>query len=90
MKCKEPAAHRLFGVSLLYMTALFAALIVEKLIGLPALGAVVVRDDDAGRARRRKRNIALGLALGGVVILVLPDVDRAMARTFRPLEGLSL
>jgi protoheme IX farnesyltransferase len=34
---KEPAAHRLFGVSLLYMTALFAALIVEKMIGLPAL-----------------------------------------------------
>jgi protoheme IX farnesyltransferase len=34
---KEPAAHRLFGVSLLYMTALFAALIVEKLAGLPAL-----------------------------------------------------
>jgi len=34
---KEPAAHRLFGVSLLYMTALFAALILEKLVGLPAL-----------------------------------------------------
>ncbi len=34
---KEPAAHRLFGVSLLYMTALFAALIAEKLLGLPAL-----------------------------------------------------
>ena len=34
---KEPAAHRLFGVSLLYLTALFGALIVEKLIGLPAL-----------------------------------------------------
>jgi protoheme IX farnesyltransferase len=34
---KEPAAHRLFGVSLLYMTALFAALILEKLIGLPSL-----------------------------------------------------
>jgi protoheme IX farnesyltransferase len=34
---KEPAAHRLFGVSLLYMTALFAALIVEKLAGFPAL-----------------------------------------------------
>jgi protoheme IX farnesyltransferase len=34
---KEPAAHRLFGVSLFYLTALFAALIVEKLIGLPAL-----------------------------------------------------
>ena len=33
----EPAAHRLFGVSLLYLTALFAALIAEKLIGLPAL-----------------------------------------------------
>jgi hypothetical protein len=29
---------------------------------------VVVRDDDAGRARR-KRNIALGLTLAGVVIL---------------------
>ncbi len=34
---KEPAAHRLFGVSLLYMTALFAALIVEKVIGLSSL-----------------------------------------------------
>src|ERR1700755_1750254 len=34
---KEPAAHRLFGVSLLYMTALCASLIAEKLIGLPAL-----------------------------------------------------
>jgi len=34
---KEPAAHRLFGVSLLYMTALFAALIVEKLAGFAAL-----------------------------------------------------
>jgi len=34
---KEPAAHRLFGVSLLYLSALFAALIAEKLIGLPAL-----------------------------------------------------
>jgi protoheme IX farnesyltransferase len=33
---KEPAAHRLFGVSLVYLTALFASLIVEKLIGLPA------------------------------------------------------
>lgn len=35
---KEPAAHRLFGVSLLYLAALFAALIVEKLVGIPALG----------------------------------------------------
>ena len=34
---KEPAAHRLFGVSLFYLTALFGALIVEKLIGIPAL-----------------------------------------------------
>jgi protoheme IX farnesyltransferase len=34
---KEPAAHRLFGVSLLYLTVLFGALIAEKLIGLPAL-----------------------------------------------------
>ena len=33
----EPAARRLFGVSLIYLTALFAALIAEKLIGLPAL-----------------------------------------------------
>jgi protoheme IX farnesyltransferase len=36
-EAKEPAAHRLFGVSLLYLAALFACLIVEKLIGLPAL-----------------------------------------------------
>ena len=35
-RAKEPAAHRLFGVSLVYLTALFAALIVEKLAGLPA------------------------------------------------------
>jgi heme o synthase len=34
---KEPAAHRLFGVSLLYLAALFASLIVEKLAGLPPL-----------------------------------------------------
>jgi protoheme IX farnesyltransferase len=36
---KEPAAHRLFGVSLVYLTALFASLIVEKLLQLPALPA---------------------------------------------------
>ena len=35
---KEPAAHKLFGVSLIYLAALFAALIVEKLAGIPALG----------------------------------------------------
>jgi protoheme IX farnesyltransferase len=39
---KEPAAHRLFGVSLLYLAALFAALIVEKLIGMPALSLLPV------------------------------------------------
>ena len=48
-EAKEPAAHRLFGVSLLYLSALFAALIVEKLAGLPALPwRWIVRDDDAG------------------------------------------
>jgi len=36
-EAKEPAAHRLFGVSLIYLAALFATLIAEKLIGLPAL-----------------------------------------------------
>ncbi len=36
---KEPAAHRLFGVSLIYLTALFASLIVEKLLQLPAFPA---------------------------------------------------
>ena len=48
-KCKEPAAQRLFGVSLLYLFALFAALIVEQLAGIPplALDGEVVRDDDA-------------------------------------------
>ena len=34
---KEPAAHRLFGVSLVYLTALFATLIIEKLARIPAL-----------------------------------------------------
>jgi protoheme IX farnesyltransferase len=36
-EAKEPSAHRLFGVSLIYLAALFATLIAEKLIGLPAL-----------------------------------------------------
>jgi protoheme IX farnesyltransferase len=36
-EAKEPAAHRLFGVSLIYLAALFATLIAEKLIGLPGL-----------------------------------------------------
>ena len=34
----EPAARKVFGVSLIYLAALFAALIVEKLAGIPALG----------------------------------------------------
>ncbi|HWA68791.1 MAG TPA: heme o synthase [Rhizomicrobium sp.] len=34
---KEPAAHRLFGVSLVYLTALFTSLIGEKLMGIAAL-----------------------------------------------------
>jgi protoheme IX farnesyltransferase len=37
---KEPAAHRLFGVSLVYLAALFAALIVEKLLQLPPVAAI--------------------------------------------------
>jgi protoheme IX farnesyltransferase len=36
---KEPAAHRLFGVSLVYMAALFASLIVEKVLQLPPVAA---------------------------------------------------
>src|SRR5690606_31862429 len=32
---REPAARRLFGVSLVYLAALFASLIVEKLLSLP-------------------------------------------------------
>ena len=39
---KEPAAHRLFGVSLLYLAALFAALIVEKMTGLGAVSLSAV------------------------------------------------
>jgi protoheme IX farnesyltransferase len=35
---REPAAHRLFGVSLCYVFALFAALIVERAIGVAPLG----------------------------------------------------
>jgi heme o synthase len=34
----EPAARRLFGVSILYLFVLFAALILERLMGIPALG----------------------------------------------------
>ena len=36
---KEPAARRLFTVSLFYLFAIFASLIVEPLVGLSALGA---------------------------------------------------
>jgi protoheme IX farnesyltransferase len=32
---REPAARRLFGVSILYLFALFAALVIEHLIGVP-------------------------------------------------------
>jgi len=34
---REPAARRLFGVSILYLFALFAALVVEHVSGMPAL-----------------------------------------------------
>jgi protoheme IX farnesyltransferase len=36
----EPAAHRLFGISILYLFALFAGLIVERLMGLSPLAAL--------------------------------------------------
>jgi protoheme IX farnesyltransferase len=36
---KEPAAHRLFAISLVYLFAVFAALIAERLIGLAPYGA---------------------------------------------------
>ena len=36
---KEPGAHKLFAISLVYLFAVFAALIAEKLIGLAPLGA---------------------------------------------------
>ena len=36
---REPAARRLFGVSILYLFVLFAALIAERLIGLAPLSA---------------------------------------------------
>jgi protoheme IX farnesyltransferase len=36
---REPAAHRLFGISLVYIFVLFAALIVERVAGIPPLGA---------------------------------------------------
>ena len=37
---REPSAHRLFGVSIFYLFVLFAALIVERLMGLPPLTAL--------------------------------------------------
>ena len=36
---REPAARRLFGISLLYIFVPFAALIVERLLHLPPLWA---------------------------------------------------
>jgi protoheme IX farnesyltransferase len=36
---REPAARRLFGISILYLFALFAALIVERLMGIAPFGA---------------------------------------------------
>jgi protoheme IX farnesyltransferase len=36
---KEPAAHRLFRVSLVYLAAVFGSLIIEKLLQLPAIPA---------------------------------------------------
>jgi protoheme IX farnesyltransferase len=38
---REPFAHKLFGVSILYLFALFAALIAERLAGIPALPSLV-------------------------------------------------
>jgi protoheme IX farnesyltransferase len=38
-EAQEPAAHRLFGVSILYLFVLFAALICEHLIGIAPLSA---------------------------------------------------
>ena len=43
-------------------------------------------DGRSARRERRKRNIALALVLGALVILFYRDVDRAVARAFRPLE----
>jgi protoheme IX farnesyltransferase len=39
---REPNARRLFGVSILYLFALFAALIAEQVLGLGAVSALVV------------------------------------------------
>jgi protoheme IX farnesyltransferase len=36
-EAREPAARKLFGVSILYLFALFAALIAERLIGIAPL-----------------------------------------------------
>jgi len=36
----EPAARRLFGISILYLFVLFAALIIERLMGLPPVAAL--------------------------------------------------
>jgi protoheme IX farnesyltransferase len=39
---RESAARRLFGVSLVYLAALFASLIVEKLLGLPMVPGLLM------------------------------------------------
>ena len=38
---REPNARRLFGISILYLFALFAALIVEQLLGIPAFAPLM-------------------------------------------------
>ena len=39
-EAREPAARRLFGVSIMYLFVLFAALVIEHLMGLPTLTAL--------------------------------------------------
>ena len=86
---KEPAAHRLFGVSLLYMFVLFRG--PDRRATAPASGpGVHVRDDDATTpARAPQTQYRTGRSCSAVLsILVLSDVDRAVARTCNPLKGL--
>ena len=85
---REPQARRLFGISILYLFALFAALIVEQAAGHCAVHAVdrgMTGDDErkaetakeAFERARRMRNFAIaGILVFLVVLFFLMTIVR--------------
>ncbi len=68
---REPAARRLFLLSLIYLFALFAALIGEHLGAYrPRSEAGAMDEDERDRRERRRRSIVLALTLAALAVLV--------------------